>query len=245
MDEAKKVLRSIHLFERLSDEALEAVARRSVVKRYPKDTMLFREGEEARGLFVIVEGSARVYRSSQDGREQVLHVEYPVKSLAELPLLDGSPYPASARAAEDSRILFLPRESFEWLYRHNPEIADATVRELGRRLRRLLRLVDKLALKDVPARVATVLLEQATLAGVARDGGSFALESTHEEMADALGTTRESVSRAMSKLRKQGAIGQKGPRVTILDVEALRDVAGTSPALLSGIVFERSPPPGA
>lgn len=242
-DEAKRILRSIALFEGLGDRALEAVAAKTVIKRYSKDRILFREGEPARGLFVVVEGGVKIYRARSDGREQVLHVERPVRSLAEIPLLDGSPYPASARAAEDSRILFLPRDSFEWLYHSNPEIADATVRELARRIRKLVRLVDKLSLQDVPARVATALLEQATAAGEMRTGGSFVLTETQEELAEELGTTRESVSRALSSLRKKGIVSQDGQVVTLLDIEELRELAGIPLALLTGQVFDRALPP--
>lgn len=243
-NEAMEVLRGLALFSRLSEGALASVADRTVMKKYSKDALLFREGEEARGLFIVVSGGVKIYHASPDGREQVLHVERPVHSLAEIPLFDGSPYPASARASEDSRILFLPRDAFEWLYRHNPEIADATVRELGRRLRRLVRLVDRLSLKSVPARVAATLLEGAAAAGAARDGGTFALLSTQEELAVELGTTRESVSRALSSLRRKRIIRLSGQRAEILDFEALRETAGVPMATVTSILFDRAQPPG-
>ena len=242
-NEAMEVLRTLPIFSRLSEETLSRVASRTVVKRYPKDTMLFRQGEEARGLFVVVAGGVKVYQSGPDGREQTLHVERPGHSLAEIPLFDGSPYPASARAAEESRILFLPRDAFEWLYRNNPDIADATIRELGRRLRRLVRLVDRLALKSVPARVAAALIEAAASAGCARDGGELVLQSTQEEMAAELGTTRESVSRALSTLRSEGVIRVTGQNVRILDLEALRRTAGVPLAAITSILFDRALPP--
>lgn len=241
-NEAKEILREISLFSGLGDRALDAVAERTVIKRYPKNAILFREGETARGLFVVVEGGVKIYRAGTDGREQVLHVEQPRHSLAELPLLDGAPYPASARAAEDSRILFLPRDSFQWLYQNNPEIADATIRELGRRLRKVIHLVDKLSLKDVPARVATALVELAAAAGALRQGGEFTLEATQEELAGELGTTRESVSRALSALRKDEIVALDDSRVRILDVDALRRAAGVPLAAITGSVYERSVP---
>ncbi len=240
--EAKEILREIPLFEGLGDRALDAVAQRTVIKRYPRNAILFREGETARGLFVVVEGGVKIYRAGANGREQILHVEQPRHSLAELPLLDGAPYPASARASEDSRILFLPRDSFRWLYQNNSEIADATIRELGRRLRKVIRLVEKLSLKDVPARVATALVELATAAGELRQGGEFSLDATQEELAGELGTTRESVSRALSALRKDEIVEVDDSRVRILDVDALRRAAGVPLAAITGSVYERSVP---
>src|SRR5690606_8112575 len=143
---------------------------------------------------------------------------------AEVPLFDGGPYPASARADVDSRILFLPLNDFQWLYRHHPEIADSVIQELGRRLRRMVRLVEKISLRDVPSRVAMTLLEYAE-----RQGGSgeleFELPRTQEELAAELATTRESVARALSQLRKSGAIAQKGSHVRVLDLRRLESVA--------------------
>lgn len=242
--EAMEVLRTLPIFNRLSEDALSSVASRTVVKRYPKDKILFRQGEEARGLFVVVAGGVKIYQSGPDGREQTLYVERPGHSLAEIPLFDGSPYPASARAAEESRILFLPRDAFEWLYRNNPDIADATIRELGRRLRRLVRLVDRLSLKSVPARVAATLLEAAATAGCARDGGELVLQSTQEEMAAELGTTRESVSRALSTLRSENVIQMTGQKVAILDFELLRQTAGVPLTVVTSLLLDRTDPFG-
>src|SRR5690606_6117311 len=149
---------------------------------------------------------------------QVLHTEGPGQPLAELPLFDGAPYPASARAQEDSRVLFLPRDAFQSLYRNHPEIADAVIRDLGRRLRRMVRMVEKVSLKDVPARVAATLLEYAEAADAVRDGGAFRVPRTQEELATELATTRESVARALARLRREGAIAQSGARVRVLDV---------------------------
>ncbi len=238
--ETMEVLRTLPIFNRLSEDALSSVASRTVIKRYAKDKMLFRQGEEARGLFVVVAGAVKIYQSGPDGREQTLYVERPGRSFAEIPLFDGSSYPASARAAEESRILFLPRDAFQWLYRNNPDIADATIRELGQRLRRLVRLVDRLALKSVPARVAATLLEVAAAAGCARDGGELALRSTQEEMAAELGTTRESVSRALSTLRRRKVIRTEGQKVLILDFEALRQTAGVPLTAVTSLLFDRA-----
>lgn len=220
-DEAIESLRRLPLFRGSSDEALRTIASRSVFRTYSRDATLFRRGEPCRGLFVVVQGLVQVYRASGDGREQTLHSQGPGDPLGEVPLFDGGPYPASARAVAESRVLFLPLDEFQWLYRHHPDIADTTIRELGRRLRRMVGLVEKISLRDVPARVALTLLEQAERSGELHDGISFELRLTHEQLAAELATTRESVSRAMSRLQQDGIIVRTGRRLTIPDLANL------------------------
>ena len=214
--EAEQVLRGLAVFAGLSDEAIRAVASRTYPRTLRRNAQLFREGDPCHGLDIVVEGKVR---------EQVLHVEGPGRPVAEVPLFDGGPYPASARVLEDSRILFLPRNAFQALYRDYPEIADAVIRELGRRLRRLVGLIEKVTLKDVRARVAATLVELAEAAGAFRDGGTLVLRQTQEELARGLATTREGVARALAGLRREAIISQKGARVRILDAAALRRVA--------------------
>jgi CRP/FNR family transcriptional regulator, cyclic AMP receptor protein len=227
-DETKEILARLPLFAGLSEASLDAVSRRTVTRRLPQAAILFRKGEPCQGLYVVLEGTIRVYRSNLEGREQVLHVQGPGQPLAEVPLFDGGPYPASARASEAARVLFLPRSEFEWLYLSHPEIADAVIRELGRRLRRMVQLVEKISLKDVPARVAMTLLEYAERLGTPRDGLEFELPRTQEELAAELATTRESVARALARLRRAGLIETAGPRIRI------RNLAGLEAATFSG-----------
>lgn len=224
MERSVEILRGLPLFARLGDEALRAVADRTVVRTIPEGRILFRRGTPAEGLYVVLEGAVRVYRSNRQGREQTLHVQGPGQPLAEVPLFDGGPYPASARAETESRVLFLPRDAFEWAYRSHPEIADATIRELGRRLRRMVGLVEKITLRDVPARVAMTLLEYAEREGPVEDGMELVLPRTQDELAAELATTRESIARALGRMRKEGAIEQRGPRVRIRSVAALESL---------------------
>jgi CRP/FNR family transcriptional regulator, cyclic AMP receptor protein len=220
------LIRRLALFRALDDDALTAVAERMVVRTHPAGTVLFRRGEPCRGLFVVLSGRVRVYRSTRDGREQVLHTQGPGQPLAEVPLFDGGPYPANAVTDGATRLAFLGIGDFQWLYRHQPAIADAVIGELGRRLRRMVALVETISLKDVPARVAVTLLQYAEAAGSLAPGARFRLPRTHEEMARELATTRESVARAFSRLRREGAIGGAGAEVVLLDLARLEAAAG-------------------
>ena len=218
-------LRSVSFFRELSPAALHAVALRMIPRSYPQGRILFRVGEPCRGLYLLVTGKVEIYRSTSDGREHVIHVEIPVQPIAELPLFDAGPYPASGRVAEDSELLFLSVDDFQRLYREHPEIADAVIRNLGRRLRHLVRTVERISLLGIPARVASLLLEQAERAGALRDGGAFMLPHTQGQMAQLLATTRESVARALSDLRSHGIIRQEGRQVELLSVAGLERVA--------------------
>jgi CRP/FNR family transcriptional regulator len=223
-------LRKVSFFSDLSEEALEVVARRMVYRAAPAGTILFRKGELARGVYLLVKGRVEIYRCTADGREQVLHSETPVQSVAELPVFDEGEYPASGRTSEPSELYFLSRDDFERLYREHPEIADAVIRNLGRRLRKLVQVVEKVTLRSVPSRVAKSLLEVAESSGALRDGGRFRLPRTQSALAHELATSRESVARALGDLRRYGFIETEGRQVTIRSLRGLEDVAqGAAP----------------
>jgi CRP/FNR family transcriptional regulator len=166
-----------------------------------------------------------IYRSTADGREQVLHVENPVESIAELPVFDGGPYPASGRTAEDSELYFLSLDDFQRLYREHPEISDAVIRSLGQRLRALVGVVERISLRSVPGRVAKVLIDHAEREGVAFDGGTFTLPGTQSDLAHLLATSRESVARALGDLRRKGIVSTEGRNITIRSLSYLVDLA--------------------
>jgi CRP/FNR family transcriptional regulator len=222
------VLRRQPLFAALGEADLHTIAERSHCRLVRREALLFREGEPCRGLYLVVTGAVRVYRASRDGREQVLQTQGAGESLGEVSLLDGGPYLAAARAAEDSRVLYLPLAEVQWLCETYPSVARAMLDDLSRRLRSMVRLVDFLSLRSVPARVASALLEYAERGNgaAAQDGVRFTVPRTQEELAAELGTTRESVARALHRLRRDGVIRQRGARVELCDAEALRALAG-------------------
>jgi CRP/FNR family cyclic AMP-dependent transcriptional regulator len=218
------LLHQVPLFAELNDEALAQLARHCVSRQFSTGNVLFTTGEECRGLYIIQSGRVRIYRTDPAGREQVLHVEGPGRTVAELPMFDGGPYPASAVTIEDSNLVFLPRQAFEHLYRTQPDIAQAVIRALGRRLRHLVHLTETLAFRDVAARLAMLLVGYAELAGTPTAAGvEIQLDRTQEELAHEIGTARESVSRAMKQLRRKGLIASlERNRVLIPDVQRLR-----------------------
>ena len=222
--DARSLLRQIPIFAEFDDTSLGRLAERCVTRVYPRGHVLFTAGEQSRGLYVVETGKVRVYRTSPDGREQVLHIEGPGRAVAELPLLDGGAYPASAVTEEESRLLFLPRSEFESLYRSNPDVAQAVIHALGRRLRHLVQVTETLAFRDVAARLALLLAGYAEREGRAvPEGIEVVLGRTREELSFEIGTARESVSRAFKQLERKGVIRLlERDRILIPDVTKLR-----------------------
>ncbi len=218
-------LRVVRLFAALDEGTLREIAQRGVPRSLARGARLFRKGERCRGLHIVLEVRIEIYVTAPDGREQVLHRIGARQAVTELPLFDGAVYPASARAATPTRLLFVPAAIIERLAEVHPALLRVVIADLGRSIRRLTRLVEKVSLKDVRARVASALLEQAWAAGDYPEGRPFRLTWTQEEMAHALGVTRESVARGLARLRREGLIQQGGRSVRILDLAGLSEVA--------------------
>ncbi len=214
-----QVLARCPVFAELPDEDLHALAAVGHRVRLEAGETLFLAGEEALGLHVVVSGRVRVYViSPASGREVVLTMEHPYNAVAELVALDGGTYPASAEAAEASELLVLEQAAFQRLLRERPGVALHLLRTLGRRLRRLVGLVEAISFQEVVHRLARYLLA----AGAA--GTPFTLD-TNGAIAAQLGTVPELVSRNLSRLHAGGAITMSGRTVTRLDVAQLEEMA--------------------
>ena len=218
------LLRQLPIFVELDDVAIARLAERCVARTVAAGHVLFTAGEACRGLYIVERGRVRIYRTSPEGREQVLHIEGPGRPVAELPLFDGGPYPASAMTIAEARLVFLPRADFECLYRTHPDIAHAIIRALGARLRHLVQVTETLAFRDVAARLAMLLADYAERSGRETPRGvELTLRRTQEELSLEIDTARESVSRAMKQLRGKGLIEPLGRnRILIPDVARLR-----------------------
>jgi CRP/FNR family transcriptional regulator len=220
-------LRRTALFGELSEAELRALAERAVERRLARDQVLFVAGEEARGLFVIVEGAVRAYREGVDGREQVIHVERAGATIAEVPVFDDRPYPSTAAAEEETLLLFIDKCDVRRLCLEYPQIALAALKLLAGRLRRCAELVEALSLQEVDQRLARWLLAEARSRGRRTATGiELQLVLTNQQIAARIGTVREVVSRALARLGQHGLISLQGRRVMILDEEALAVYAG-------------------
>jgi len=205
----------VPMFQGLPEKLLAEIEGLCVEKTYHRGETVFSEGEPARGLLVIWRGALKIYKIGEGGREQILEIEGPGRSVAELPLFDGSPYPASCAALEDSILLAMPAATFHRLVGREPALARAVIAGLSQRLRHMVGLVEEISLKGVRQRLAGLLLE---LAG---EGDTVCLPWNNQEIAARIGTVREIVSRTFSRMAQEGVLRMNGRTVTILDRDKL------------------------
>jgi CRP/FNR family transcriptional regulator len=215
-------LEATPLFSALDESELDTFAERTAIRRFSSGELLFSEGEPCTGLYVVASGRVRIFKTSPGGREQVLTVEGPASSIAELPVFDGGPYPASAAAIEDAQLLFISRNDFRSSCLEHPEVALKVLQVVGARLRRLVGIIEELSFTTVRHRLIAWLLREAETQGASAESAPvFDLRLSHQEIAAHIGTVRELVSRNIARLQVQGLIQIKGREVTILNKEAL------------------------
>lgn len=222
-------LAAVPLFSELSPEEVRLLAMRFVRRRYAQGELLFAEGDACRGLHIIDSGKLRIFKSSASGREQVLAVEGPGGSVAELPVFDGGPYPASVSAVEDSQILFISRQDLRAFCLEHPEVALKMLAVVGARLRRLVGIIEELSFTTVRQRLVAALVRLAHTEGRRSDQGiEFMLPGTHQELAHQLGTVRELVSRNLMRLQAEGLLQVEARNIVVLDITGLSAILESS-----------------
>lgn len=217
-----QVLKKAPLFSALTDAEIQALSTRTGSRSYAPGELLFSEGEPCAGLYMVVAGRVRIFKTSPNGREHVLAIEGPGSSIAELPVFDGGTYPASAAAVDPSELLFVSRQDFRAICLEHPEIALKVLQVVGARLRRLVGIIEELSFTTVRHRLISWILRRAKTDGRSTDRGpAISLGATHQELASQIGTVRELVSRNLARLQAQGFIGIHGQELTILDMDGL------------------------
>jgi len=220
--QALEILRRVQIFNGLTATELQFLAERAVPRKYSKGELLFTEGEPCTGLFVIESGRVRIFKSSPNGREQILAVEGPGSSIAELPLFDGGNYPASTAAMEDARIYFISKQDFHSLCLVHPQVPLKVLKVVGARLRKLVGIIEELSFTTVRSRLISVLVRLAKAGKKTPAGVQIQLPPSNQELAAEIGTVRELVSRNLSRLQAEDLIQMDGKAVTIPDLKRLQ-----------------------
>lgn len=216
------VLEKTALLSNLSHEELHLLATRTVRKLFSAGELLFSEGEPCSGLHIISKGKVRIIKTSVNGREQVLALNVPGESIAELPVFDGGSYPASAVAVEDTEIAFISRRDFHAYCIEHPEVPLKVLSVVGARLRRLVGIIEELSFTTIRERLIALLVKLAQTEGKKTDRGiEFLLPATHQELANQLGTVRELISRNLMRLQAEGLLEVDARQIAVRDLKGL------------------------
>jgi len=211
------------LLQNLADESLEQVAAIGNRQSFQAGNLLFADGDECHGSFLLLEGQVKVFKYAETGREQIMGMLGPGDYLAGVPAFDGRRYSANATALDALTVLFLPRDPFLALLRRDPTLSFNLLTIFSHHLRRFAQLIETLSLKEVSGRIATYLLLLSHQSG---DRAIVELDITKAQLAAFIGTVPETLSRVLQKMGRDGLLKLDGNTITILDFPALKALAG-------------------
>ncbi|MCL6510913.1 MAG: Crp/Fnr family transcriptional regulator [Anaerolineae bacterium] len=219
--EALPALRRMAARTGLPDRVVDALADIAVIRQVRAGEVVQLEGDPAEAMYVVLNGRVKIMRTASNGREQVLHIAGPGDHINLVPILDDGPNPATVQAITDAVLAAVPCEPLRQLMMREPAFTMALLRDLARRQRHLVTLVDELALHCVQGRLARLLLSRAEAA----ERGEAVPPLTQAEMASQIGTVREMVSRTLRNFEELGLIAVERGVIVVRDRAGLEQRA--------------------
>ncbi|MDF2547245.1 MAG: transcriptional regulator, Crp/Fnr family [Anaerosolibacter sp.] len=214
----------VPIFSTLSQEELSEINSLKINKEYKKGEILFFEGDQMESLFIINQGSVKVFKYTKEGKEQILYILSEGDIFGELSLFRSERLTFNVEALEDLNACVLTKASFEMILSKRPEISMKVLQVMGERLIKMETLIQSLGTKDIEARIATFLLE--LIPEYTKSRGhikEIELPLSREEIANYIGVTRETISRKLGKMQDEGILKIKGiKKIIILDEDALK-----------------------
>lgn len=224
MDKSRQimVLQQVPLFRDLNVMEMERVENITIQRFYKKRTVIFTEGGEREAVYFIAEGLVKAFKTDEHGHEQIVSILKNGDMFPHVGFFNQDPYPATTEALMDTELLAIPIASFEQLLLTTPTIAVKLLGVMGAKIKELQERIHEFTGQDVNNRAISYLLKLAEQHG---DKGEHTirlhLPMTHQEFANAVGTTRESISRLFIQLRKDKIIRIERSRTILIDLEAL------------------------
>ena len=213
-----ELLKSVSLFWDLNLDELGYISEKMVSKKFKSGNLIFLEESEGKNLFFVIEGSVKVTRLSKDGREVILAMLNAGDFFGEMSLLDGESRSANVIALENTEVLSLNRNDFLDVLNDYPKIAIQLLKEMTSRLRKSDRQIVSLSLSDAEKRIALCIVRFADEQGIIKNGEvTIPKIPIQQDIANMAGTSRETVSRAMSLLSEEKYIKRNGKELKILN----------------------------
>lgn len=222
MGQAVINLRRIDYLKGVPQAEAEALAEVSELRHYPDRATVFNQGEKLPGVFVVVQGALKVFRTDGRGRVQVIKILQPGECVGEVPVFDGGPASSSAEAHGETECWMIPGSALQRMTHANPMVGEAMIQHFAAKVRHLVDLVETLSLHSVPERVAQMICEYHSRTP---HRSLVEFQETQEDLAQCIGASREAFSRALRLLTDLGLIQSTFPVVRILDVQKLQHYA--------------------
>ena len=216
------IISNTPLFKGLPQNQLVKIEKIAVKKDFKRGSLIFSEGDEGNGFYIVAQGRVKIYKISMEGKEQILHIFGSGEPFGEVPVFSGDVFPANAHALEKCSLIFFPRDTFIQFISENIPIALNMLSVLSMRLRQFTVQVENLSLKEIPGRLAGYLL---LLAKEQQSEKIIRLSISKGQLASLLGTIPETLSRIFSKMNDKKLIDVEGKNIKILDIDALEDLA--------------------
>ena len=215
----------VPLFADLDERHVAALASMLVERRYRKGSVIFFEGDPGDALFIVGAGTVKIYRVAEDGREKTLAILREGDIFGEMALLDEEPRSAIAESLDATTLYALHRKEFLAFLANNPSMAIHIIKVLCGRLRRANAQVMDVVFKDVKSRVVQTLIDLAERYGIESPSGTrIELKLTHQELANLVGTARETITRILTEFQDAGCVTVDGRYLVIRDREALESL---------------------
>jgi CRP/FNR family cyclic AMP-dependent transcriptional regulator len=206
------------LFRGLNDEDMAEIERSTSMTTTPRGTVFFTPDDTTEVLFIVKKGRVNLYRVTEEGKKLVTATIEPGSVFGEMSLIGQGMHGTFAEAADECTLCVMSRTDVERLIRDHPEVSVSLLEVMAKRLSDAEERLADVAYKSVPARIATTLLR---LAG----DDNEPVRLSHQDIADMVGTYRETTTRILNELRVEGLIELKRMQISIVDVEGLREVA--------------------
>jgi CRP/FNR family cyclic AMP-dependent transcriptional regulator len=219
----REYIKKLAFFSDLDNESLDKIAQIMIERKYKKNMIIFMAGEPAEAVFFVKKGKVKIYKTTQDGKEHIIHIMSDGDVFAEACLFGVQPYPANAEAMDDSEIVMIKNKDLEHLLELHPQIAIQIIKVLSTRLKMVSSQIENLALRDAYGKTASLLIQLLKNEGVTlKNGATLKTELSRQDMANMVGLTRETFTRALSKLKQDKAIDIDKEQIIVLDFEKLK-----------------------
>lgn len=218
--EKMRYLSEITVFQDLTPREMEELNRITTMSTVTKGRVFYRPEEPGEVLFILKEGRVQLYRISPEGKKLVITTLGPHSLFGEMALLGTQMHNTFAEAVEDCLICVMSRNDLERLILNKPQVALRILEITGRRLREAEERLENMAFKGIPARLASLLLRLS-----AEQGDQEIAGLTHQDLAESVGTYRETATQVLNDLKSQGLIEIGRKRIVILDANRLAEIA--------------------